>query len=127
MHAIQDEVIGARRARAFFLDQSEGEDPLIASLYNARVLHVIKRGVASYLEPGVRFDVYAIDYGAYVHLHSTDKSVTSLFEVETDAGMSHVDVPADDYRSIRRAILRLGEYRRQSQPVVTLEPPGVEP
>ena len=61
LHWIHDEVISNRRARAFFLEQNQGEDPLIASLYNARVLHVIKRGVASYLEPGVRFDVYAIE------------------------------------------------------------------
>lgn len=108
---IHDEVIGARRARAFFLEQSEADHPLIASLYNARVLHVIKRGVASYLEPGVRFDVYAIDYGAYVHLRSTDKAVEGLFKVETDEEAGFVEVPADDYRSIRRAILRLDDYR----------------
>lgn len=111
LHAIQDEVIGSRRARAFFLEQSDGDDPLIASLYNARVIHAIRRGVATYVDPGVRYDVYAIDYGAYVQLHSTDRATTGLFVVETDSGESFVDVPQDDYRSIRRAILRLDEYR----------------
>jgi hypothetical protein len=111
LHAIQDDVIGQRRARAFFLNQADADNPLIVSLYNARVLHVIKRGVASYVEPGVRFDVYAIDYGAYVHLHSTQRNPLGLFEVETEEGSTYAEVPADDYRSIRRAILRLEEFR----------------
>lgn len=111
LHAIQDEVIGTRRARAFFLEQNEGDDSLVASLYNARVLHAIKRGVATYVDPGVRYDVYAIDYGAYVQLHSTDRATLGLFEAETDSGESFVEVPSDDYRSIRRAILRIADYR----------------
>jgi hypothetical protein len=112
LHSIQDDVIGSRRARAFFLEQSEGDDPLIASLYNSRVLHVIKRGVATYVDPGVRYDVYAIDYGAYVHLHSTDRTTLGLFEVDAEEGTSYVEVPSDDYRSIRRAVLSLEAYRQ---------------
>ena len=111
LHFIQDDVIGNRRARAFLLEQRQGADPLIASLYNARVLHGIKRGVAANDRPGVRFDVYAIDYGAYVQLTSTAKATLGLFSAEGEGGEEYVEVPADDYRSIRRAILDLDEFR----------------
>jgi len=111
LHAIQDEVIGTRRARAFFLEQSEGQDPLISALYNARVLHVIKRGVSTYVDPGVRYDVYAIDFGAYIELQSTDRGTLGLFTVETTEGESYVEVPSGDYRSIRRAILHVDDHR----------------
>jgi hypothetical protein len=111
LHFIQDDVIGQRRARAFLLEQKHGADPLISALYNARVLHVIKRGVAANDQPGVRFDVYAIDFGAYVQLTSTAKATLGLFEMNDDGGPEYVEVPADDYRSIRRAILNLDEFR----------------
>lgn len=107
-----DKVIGERRARAFLLQQGEAQrHPLIRSLYDARVLHVVKRGVAARDQPGVRFDVYALDYGCYVELIATARSPEGLFEAETDDGAAgYVEVPADDYRSIRRGILNLDEF-----------------
>ena len=112
---ISDEVIGERRARAFLLEQDDANDPLIALLYRERVLHVIKRGIATYVEPGVRYDVYQIDYGAYVHLRNTNRAVRGLFELDEDDGGGYADVPADDYRSIRRAVLKLEDYRAGRQ------------
>lgn len=111
LHFVQDEVIGKRRARAFLLQQHEGSDDLISSLYSARVLHVIKRGVAAQDMPGVRFDAYSIDYGAYVELISTARAPLGLFDVGQDDEAAYVEVPVNDYRSIRRAILSLGEFR----------------
>lgn len=113
LHFIQDDVIGQRRARAFLLEQELGGDSLIVSLYNARVLHVIKRGVAANDRPGVRFDVYAIDYGAHVQLRATAKATLGLFAIGDDDDGEYVEVPGDDYRSIRRAILNLEEFRER--------------
>jgi hypothetical protein len=112
LHWIVDKVIGERRARAFLLQQPDRDDTLIGTLYDARVLHVIKRGVAAQDRAGVRFDVYAIDYGCYVELINTAKAPEGLYEADEEE--TSVEVPANDYRSIRRAILELGDFRGAS-------------
>ena len=50
----------------------------------------------------LEFDM-KIDYGCYVDLVNTTKAPIGLFESDDDG---FVEVPRDDYRSIRRAILR---------------------
>ncbi|HTK31089.1 MAG TPA: hypothetical protein VL332_03925 [Candidatus Saccharimonadaceae bacterium] len=108
LHWIIDKVIGGRRARAFLL-QSDASDPLIDALYDARVLHVLKRNISTHDQPGVRYDAYKLDYGCYVDLVTTAKAPLGLFPADEGDGQQYVDVPPDDYRSIRRAILDLGE------------------
>ncbi len=112
LHWIIDEVIGSRRARAFLLRQDDSHHDLVTELYDARVLHVIKRGVSARDTPGVRYDVYQIDYGCYVELVKTSKAPQGLlFAALTDESDGEwVEVPADDYRSIRRAILDLSVF-----------------
>jgi hypothetical protein len=112
---IIDEVIGTRRARAFLLKQgSSASHPLISALYDARVLHLIKHGVSGHDSPGVRFDVYALDYGCYVHLTNTAAEPDDFFEVseveDLDSDFGSGQVPNVDYRSIRRAILDLDRF-----------------
>lgn len=107
---IIDEVIAGRRARAFLLPTSVRHE-LIDYLYDSRVIHVIKKGVSSNETPGVRYNVYGVDYGCYVDLISTSNAPEGLFSIDGDAGeVRYVDVPTTDYRSIRRAILNLGEF-----------------
>jgi hypothetical protein len=112
LHWVIDEVIGSRRARAFLLEQGQSaKHALVSSLYDSRVLHVIKRGVSANDRPGVRFDVFTLDFGCYVELISTTAAPEGLFEVEDgDRGAEFVVVPKDDYRSIRRAVLELGTF-----------------
>jgi hypothetical protein len=107
---IIDEVIGTRRARAFLL-ASNVRDARIDQLFDSRLLHVLKKNISSNDEPGVRYDVYKIDYGCYVDLINTAKMPQGLFEAAEDADEQFVEVPKDDYRSIRRAILRLDDRR----------------
>lgn len=79
------------------------------------MLHVVKKSVASYVEPGVRYDVYGLDYGCYVDLMTTGRAPQGLFEAEdTDGTVRYFNVPQDDYRSIRRAILDLSEFDREN-------------
>lgn len=112
LHWIIDEVIGQRRARAFLLESGHS-DPLIEELYDARVLHVLKRNISSHDQPGVRYDVYKLDYGCYVDLMTTQRAPGGLLPADDDG---FVDVPPDDYRSIRRAILNLDDfYKSQSE------------
>jgi hypothetical protein len=123
LHWIIDTVIGDRRARAFLLEQgAQANHPLITELYDARVLHVIKRSISSRDRPGVRYDVYALDFGCYVELVTTTKAPEGLFQVDSDGDSETsrdgewVEVPVDDYRSIRRAILDLDSFsERQLQ------------
>jgi hypothetical protein len=115
LHWIIDEVIGSRRARAFLLSPADANHPLIRELYDARVLHIIKRGYSAQDEPGVRYDVFQIDYGCYVDLVATGtRAPQGLFQVETADGTEFVEVPADDYRSIRRAILHIDDFEERS-------------
>lgn len=107
---IVDEVIAHRQAKAFLL-RSDQKYPLIEALFDARVLHIVKKGVSSNETPGVRYDVYSIDYGCYVDLMNTVKAPKGLFEASEGEGEDgFVDVPATDYRSIRRAILDIEKF-----------------
>jgi hypothetical protein len=115
LHWIINEVIGQRKARAFLL-ASTVQHPLIEGLFDSRLLHILKRNISSRDEPGVRYDVYKLDYGCYVDLMTTTRAPQGLLLLsETDGGIEiYVDVPPDDYRSIRRAILNLSEFGRAS-------------
>ena len=105
---VVDQVIGKRRARAFLL-RNDARDKVINQLYDSRVLHVLKRGISSHDEPGIRYDVYKLDYGCYVDLLSTSRGPAGLLPY--DENMSgYIEVPPDDYRSIRRAILNLTDF-----------------
>ncbi|MCQ0034649.1 hypothetical protein [Burkholderia glumae] len=111
LHWIIDEVIAHRRARAFLL-LSTTRDALIDALFDARVLHLLKRNISAADQPGVRYDAYKIDYGCYVDLLTTVREPGGLFpagEVDETAG-GFIDVPPDDYRAIRRAILDLSHF-----------------
>jgi hypothetical protein len=112
LHWIQDKVIAHRRARAFLIRTGDRHD-LIDALFDSRVLHLVKRSVSAHDQPGVRYDVYKIDYGCYVDLLTTQKAPQGLLALDTDVdGASYIDVPPDDYRAIRRAILDLAEFER---------------
>jgi hypothetical protein len=95
------EVIGTRKARAFLFPSNASND-FIEQLFDARLLHILKKNISSKDEPGVRYDVFKIDYGYYVDLINTNREPKCLFEADEEL----VEVPKDDYRSIRRAILK---------------------
>ena len=95
------EVIGKRKARAFMLPNGL-DNSAIEELFDARLLHILKKNVSAKDEPGARYDVLKIDYGCYVDLKNTNSEPKGLFEIDDG---EFVEVPRDDYRSIRRAIL----------------------
>jgi hypothetical protein len=63
-----DEVVGRRHSRTFLLDQLAARHETIDELYDARLLHVLRRGIADRKTPGMLYDGFAIDYGCYVGL-----------------------------------------------------------
>ena len=109
LNSIIDKVIKQKRARGFLVDQKAGGSPLLLALFDARVLHLVRRGYSAQDEPGERYDVWVIDYGAYVDLiHTKAEPQRPLFGDELDPGS--IEVPAHDLRAIRRAILDVTEF-----------------
>ncbi|MBU3008643.1 ATP-binding protein [Cobetia amphilecti] len=111
LHWIIDEVIGGRKARAFLLKSSD-DNEMIDSLYDSRVLHLLKRSISTHDQPGIRYNAFKLDYGCYVSLLNTTKAPQGLLPLDTDDHQEFVDVPPDDYRSIRRAILNIQDFLR---------------
>lgn len=109
LHWTIDRVIAHRKARAFLIKRGVSHD-LIDNLFDARVLHLLKRNISAHDQPGIRYDVYKIDYGCYVDLLSTARSPRGLLNLD-DGGFT--TVPPDDYRAIRRAILDLDEFEKE--------------
>ena len=107
---IIEKVINKRHARAFLL-RNDKEYALINFLYDSRILHIIKHGISSWDYPGMKFNVYSIDYGCYVDLINTVRKPLGLFEEEKEDGTTeYCQVPKEDYRSIRKAILNMDEF-----------------
>lgn len=105
---IIDKVIGERRARAFLVrrDQKSGAIDL---LFDNRLLHLVRASVSAHDEPGVRYSAYKLDYGCYVELMTT-RNRPKGFLPTGEEGENYIEVPPDDYRAIRRAILDLDEF-----------------
>ncbi|TVT54446.1 hypothetical protein FNH05_10435 [Amycolatopsis rhizosphaerae] len=69
LRALVDEVVGRRRSRTFLLEQAAGTGhELVGDLVDARLLHVLRRGLVDTDQPGTLYDGFAIDYGCYVSL-----------------------------------------------------------
>jgi FHA domain len=115
LHWIIDTVIGERHLRGFLLEQ-DTPYPLIRWLVDARVLHVVKRGLSAPDQPGVRFDAYAIDYGCYVDLLATHRAPKGLLRAGVDAA-NEVNVPPDQYELSRNAILNLEDFADRRLPI----------
>lgn len=114
LRRITDEVIGKRKARSFLLPRELGDHPIIQRLFDLRVLHLVRRGYADKDKPGVRYNIYSLDYGTYVDLMNTSKKPDLGFTVAEKANHEDLVVPFDDKRSIRRIILTEGILSQDS-------------
>jgi hypothetical protein len=110
LYWIIDVVIRGKRARGFLVNQRAEANPLLLTLFDARVLHVVRRGYSAQDEPGERYDVWVVDYGAYVDLMHTSYEPRGLLPGGDEEGGGWVDVPTQDLRAVRRAILDLDRY-----------------
>jgi hypothetical protein len=105
LRRITDEVIGTRRARSFLLPRELSDHPVIQKLFDLRVVHLVLRGYADKDKPGVRHNIYSLDYGTYVDLLNTSKKPDLGFVFHQGEPEEEFIVPFDDKRSIRRIIL----------------------
>lgn len=102
LRKIVEDVIGRRHARSFMLPRELQTHPVIQRLFDLRVLHQMQKGYADKDKPGVRYNIYTLDYGTYVDLRGTKTGPDAdLIEQVGDGWI----VPFDDKRSIRRIIL----------------------
>lgn len=113
LHRIITDVIGNRQTKMFMLSREHADHPMIQSLFDLRLIHLISRGYSDKENPGQRYNIYALDYGTYVDLKRTN-SEPSDFDAETDSTDENESseerrdervVPFADKRSIRRVIL----------------------
>ena len=102
LRRIIDQVIGQRHARSFLLPRELENHPIIQRLFDFRVLHQMQRGYADKDNPGVRYNIYTLDYGTYVDLIGT-KTGPQPDMIESEE--LDTIVPFDDKRSIRRIVL----------------------
>ena len=78
--------------------------PIIQQLFDARVIHLVKKGYADKENPGIRYNIYTLDYGTYVDMSNTSKQPELEFKENVKIDEENI-VPFDDNRSIRRIIL----------------------
>lgn len=115
---IIDEVIKGKKSRGFLVNQKSSGGQLLNALFDARVLHLIRRGYSAQDAPGERYDVWVIDYGAYVDLVNTKNEPKGALLMAADGedldGARYVEVPTQDLRSIRRSILDVEAFMTAS-------------
>jgi hypothetical protein len=102
-----DDVIGKRLSRSFLLDRHFENHPMVRSLVDSRVLHIMKRGYSDKNQPGTRSNIYTLDYGTYVDLRTTQRTpqMELVFCAENEVDYGEVIVPFDDFRTLRRTVL----------------------
>ncbi|MGO7638255.1 hypothetical protein [Rhizobium leguminosarum] len=107
---IRDSVITKKKARAF-LAPSNDNDESMQFLFDERLLHIARRSYSAKDNPGVRYRVWKVDYGCYVDLINTVQSPTGfLFEGYELNQTGEIEVPEDDLRAVRRAILDIEKF-----------------
>lgn len=105
LERIITDVIGARKARSFLLPRELERNADVQQLFDFRIIHLVKRGYADKENPGLRYNIYTLDYGTYVDLLNTSKQ-PDLEMSEMKKEHKDLIVPFDDKRSIRRIILK---------------------
>jgi hypothetical protein len=107
LRLIMTDVIGRRQAKMFMLASEHASHPVVQGLFDLRLIHLISRGYSDKENPGLRYNIYSLDYGTYVDLkrtHSEPEQFILDAVDNDDAGFDRV-VPFQDRRSIRRIIL----------------------
>lgn len=110
---IISEVAVKRETRGFLVDRREAsESEVFRFIHSERFLHLVKMGISSPDSPGQRLDAFVLDYGCYVDRLEARKPLVQLSffdEEENRVTLAEfADVPNVDYRTVRKAILRLG-------------------
>jgi hypothetical protein len=103
-----NQVLKGYKSRTFLVESSKAESPRLIRLLNERVLHRLNGTYSHPDRPGIRYDLFTVDYGAFVRFRGTVNQVReeifwqgSAQELLTE-DERRLMVPIDDRRSIRR-------------------------
>ncbi len=111
---ILEKVIKGYNARTFMIREDQSLNEYILRLLNERILHKLNIRYSSRKEPGTRYNLFTLDFGAYIRFKGTEYQPEDLFYDTKDITLSPEDaegsyVPIDDKRSIRNIILNPDE------------------
>lgn len=107
---IYDRVLKNYKARTFMVHISKTQNHLLLRLLNERVVHKLNITYSHKDEPGERFELFTLDYGAYVRFKGTENEPFEQFMFENsemgtlNEAEAKFVVPLDDHRSIRRIV-----------------------
>lgn len=99
-----NEVIIRYRIKQFILPSAESGSKEIQQLVDLRLLHLLKQGWSSKRTPGKRFDIFSIDYGAFISILETKigKEVRQIWSGDDP-------LPEVNLRNIRRKEFNIKE------------------
>jgi hypothetical protein len=107
---IVNSVVSGYKSRTFMVESSKASHRDLTRLLNERLLHRIPGYYSHPDRPGVRYEIFTIDYGAYVRFKGTVNEPHELVIAQTKdlprltGREREYMVPLDDKRSIRRII-----------------------
>jgi hypothetical protein len=107
LNRIMTDVIGTKQAKMFMLAREHSGHAMVQSLFDLRLIHLISRGYSDKENPGLRYNIYSLDYGTYVDLKRTKNEPEQYLPFDglpEDEARERI-VPFADKRSIRRIIL----------------------
>ena len=108
LNHVFEKVIKGYKSRTFMVQSEKSEHPVLMRLLNERILHKLNILYSHKGKPGIRYELFSLDYGAYVKFKGTEIEPYDLFWVENsqldklDENEAKFMVPFDDHRSIRR-------------------------
>jgi hypothetical protein len=107
---IINNIIKGYKSRTFMVEASKAQHQIMTRLLNERVLHKLSGFYSHKDRPGERYELFTIDYGAYVRFVGTvnEPYQIALPFTEELGNLSNEEqylmVPIDDKRSIRRIV-----------------------
>ena len=107
---IMEKVLKGYKSRTFLVESSKAEHPRLLRLLNERVLHRLNETYSHPDRPGVRYDIFTVDYGTYARFRDTVNQVEDHVFLDRDkrgqlnSAEQSLWVPVDDNRSIRRIV-----------------------
>ncbi|MGD0805981.1 MAG: hypothetical protein ABSA10_00635 [Anaerolineales bacterium] len=110
-----DKVLKDYRSRTFMVETGQEEHPRLLRLLNERILHRLNIKYSHPDRPGLRYELYSLDYGAYITYRGTvNEPRQEIFFTRKDVALLPEDerkgiVPFDDRRSIRRIVFNPNE------------------
>jgi hypothetical protein len=105
LQRIVNEVVGAHRVRHFLLPRGLEKNKWVKMLFDQRVIHLMVRGYVDSENAGEAYDIYTIDYGAYVQLLDTARRPDISFRQIDGKPTPEWVVPFDDQRALKRIVL----------------------